>query len=124
MRTCLSPRWARTSPLALATKGVDAIGIMVVWGLRLQVGHALDRSPTASGPTEFQGRASSVYLCVGPWAGSSSDRPLGGVIAQRWGPTAPFWFAAVGSGARPSLSYGANSAHIAHADAGQPAQSR
>ena len=46
---------------------------------------------------EFQGRVGSVYV-VGLFLGLVIGQALGGVIADRWGLTAPFWFAFVGSG--------------------------
>ena len=48
-------------------------------------------------PREFQGRVGSVYV-VGLFLGLVIGQALGGVIAERWGLTAPFWFAFVGSG--------------------------
>jgi MFS family permease len=48
-------------------------------------------------PNEFQGRVASVYL-MGVFGGLVVGAALGGVIAARWGVTAPFWFAFVGSG--------------------------
>ena len=47
-------------------------------------------------PTEFQGRVGSVYM-VGVYGGLVIGAALGGVIAGRWGVTAPFWFAFTGS---------------------------
>ena len=40
---------------------------------------------------------------------------IGGVLAQHWGVTAPFWFAFVGSAVFVVLIWGQLS-HIAHAD--------
>jgi predicted MFS family arabinose efflux permease len=47
-------------------------------------------------PTELQGRVGAVNL-VGVYGGLVVGAAVGGVIAQRWGVTAPFWFAFVGS---------------------------
>jgi predicted MFS family arabinose efflux permease len=47
-------------------------------------------------PTELQGRVGSVNL-VGVFGGLVVGAGIGGVLAQRWGVTAPFWFAFVGS---------------------------
>lgn len=47
-------------------------------------------------PTEFQGRVSSVNG-VGVFSTLVVGALLGGVIASRWGVTAPFWFGFVGS---------------------------
>ena len=47
-------------------------------------------------PSELQGRVGAVNL-VGVFGGLVVGAAIGGVIAQRWGVTAPFWFAFVGS---------------------------
>ncbi|EON23202.1 MULTISPECIES: MFS transporter [Nocardioides] len=65
-------------------------------------------------PTEFQGRVGSVYmLCV--MGGMLIGSLLGGLIAQQWGVTAPWWFAFVGSGLTLALVW-RELAKIAHAD--------
>jgi uridine kinase/MFS family permease len=48
-------------------------------------------------PDVLLGRVASVYL-VGSLGGLALGSLLGGVIGQRWGVVAPFWFAFVGSG--------------------------
>jgi predicted MFS family arabinose efflux permease len=65
-------------------------------------------------PTEFQGRVGSVYL-VGVFGGLVIGQALGGLIADRWGLAAPFWFAFVGSAITLALVWRAVG-HIAHAD--------
>jgi predicted MFS family arabinose efflux permease len=73
-------------------------------------------------PTEYQGRVGSVYS-VGLYGGIVIGQVLGGLIADRWGLTAPFWFAFVGSGITLALIW-RSLAHVAHADqvaAEQPA---
>ena len=47
-------------------------------------------------PIRLQGRVSSVYL-LGVQAGIVVGGVLGGIIAERFGVTGPFWFAFVGS---------------------------
>lgn len=47
-------------------------------------------------PRELQGRVASVNM-VGLFAGMVIGQALGGVIAQLWGLTAPWWFAFVGA---------------------------
>jgi MFS family permease len=65
-------------------------------------------------PTQFQGRVGSVYmLCV--MGGMLGGSLLGGLIAHRWGVTAPWWFAFVGSGLTLALVW-RQLGHIAHAD--------
>jgi len=71
-------------------------------------------------PTELQGRVGSVNL-VGVFGGLVIGSGIGGVLAQHWGVTAPFWFAFVGSAVFIVLIWGQLS-HIAHADeAAEPA---
>ncbi len=65
-------------------------------------------------PTEYQGRVGSVYS-VGLYGGIVIGQALGGLIADRWGLTAPFWFAFVGSGITLALIW-RSLAHVAHAD--------
>lgn len=47
-------------------------------------------------PAELQGRVSSVNL-VGVFGGLVVGSGIGGLLAQHWGITAPFWFAFAGS---------------------------
>jgi MFS family permease len=47
-------------------------------------------------PTGLQGRVSSVYL-IGVQGGLVLGGLAGGLIADAWGITAPFWFGFVGS---------------------------
>jgi predicted MFS family arabinose efflux permease len=65
-------------------------------------------------PTELQGRVGSVNL-VGVYGGLVVGSGVGGLLAQHWGVTAPFWFAFVGSAIFVVLIWG-QLAHIAHAD--------
>lgn len=65
-------------------------------------------------PTELQGRVGSVNL-VGVYGGLVIGSGAGGVIAQQWGVTAPFWFAFVGSALFVVLIW-RQLVHIAHAD--------
>lgn len=65
-------------------------------------------------PTALQGRVGSVNL-VGVFGGLVVGSGLGGVLAERWGVTAPFWFAFVGSAVFVVLIW-RQLAHIAHAD--------
>ena len=65
-------------------------------------------------PTELQGRVGSVNG-IGVYGGMVVGSALGGLIAQTWGITAPFWFAFVGSAIFVVLIWG-QLRHIAHAD--------
>ncbi|MFN8031584.1 MAG: MFS transporter, partial [Dermatophilaceae bacterium] len=103
---------------ALTTNGWVAIAIMVVFGAYAFVWGTLSTAVRQRAvPTAFQGRVSSVYL-VGLFGGLVVGQLLGGVIAQRWGLTAPFWFAAVGSGLTLAAVW-RQLAYIAHADSGE-----
>lgn len=71
-------------------------------------------------PSEMQGRVGSVNL-VGTFGGLVIGSGIGGVVAQHWGVTAPFWFAFAGSAIFVVLIWG-QLVHIAHADeAAEPA---
>ena len=65
-------------------------------------------------PTELQGRVGSVNTSA-TFGGLVVGSALGGMLAQRFGVTAPFWFAFVGSAVFLVLIWGQLS-HIAHAD--------
>jgi predicted MFS family arabinose efflux permease len=65
-------------------------------------------------PSALQGRVGAVNL-MGVYGGLVVGAAIGGVIAQRWGVTAPFWFAFVGSAVFVVLIWGQLS-HIAHDD--------
>jgi len=66
-------------------------------------------------PGHLQGRVGGVNL-VACFGGLVVGSGLGGVLAQHWGVTAPFWFAFVGSAVFVVLIWG-QLHHIAHADA-------
>jgi len=65
-------------------------------------------------PSALQGRVGSVNL-VGVFGGLVVGSGIGGLLAQHWGLTAPFWFAFAGSAVFVVLIWGQLS-HIAHAD--------
>jgi predicted MFS family arabinose efflux permease len=69
-------------------------------------------------PTELQGRVGSVNL-LGVYGGLVIGAGVGGLVAQRWGVTAPFWFAFAGSAVFLVLIWG-QLVHIAHADEADP----
>jgi predicted MFS family arabinose efflux permease len=66
-------------------------------------------------PSAYQGRVGSVYW-VGLVGGLLVGQGLGGLIADHFGPAAPFWFAAVGSGVTLALVWRRLDS-IAHTDA-------
>lgn len=115
MRGCLLLEVLTHLALALTTAGWLAIAIMVVFGAYAFVwGTVSSVVRQRAVPQEFQGRVGSVYV-VGLFLGLVIGQGLGGVLAQRWGLTAPFWFAFVGSGVTLALVW-RQLAHIAHAD--------
>lgn len=101
--------------LALTTRPAIALGIMAVFGA-----HAFIWGTTSvtvrqrSVPHELQGRVSSVNS-LATFGGIVVGSALGGPIAARWGITAPFWFAFVGS-AVFVVAIWRELAHIRHAD--------
>ncbi|WP_346385651.1 MFS transporter [Nocardioides sp.] len=106
--------------LALTTVPWVAMAIFFVFGA-----HAFIWGTTSitvrqrAVPTELQGRVGSVNG-VGVYGGLVIGSAIGGAIAQRWGLTAPFWFAFVGSAIFVVLIWG-QLTHIAHADEQEPA---
>ena len=101
--------------LAFTTVAVVAMVIFFLFGA-----HAFIWATTSTTirqravPTSLQGRVGSVYS-IGVYAGLVGGAAVGGAIAQRWGVTAPFWFAFVGSAVFVVLIW-RELRHIAHAD--------
>jgi predicted MFS family arabinose efflux permease len=101
--------------LALTTVPAVALAVFFVFGA-----HAFVWGTTSSAvrqravPTEVQGRVTSVYM-IGVTGGIVVGSVVGGLVADRWGVTAPFWFAFVGSAVILVLIW-RQLAHIAHAD--------
>lgn len=69
-------------------------------------------------PNELQGRVGSVNL-IGIFGGLVLGAGIGGLLAQRYGVTAPFWFAFVGSAIFVCVIWG-QLRHIAHDEAAPP----
>jgi predicted MFS family arabinose efflux permease len=79
--------------LALTTSGWVAIVIMTVFGAyAFTWGTVSNTIRQRAVPTAYQGRVGSVYM-TGLFLGLVLGQAIGGPIAQRWGLTAPFWFA-------------------------------
>ncbi|MDQ4039082.1 MAG: MFS transporter [Actinomycetota bacterium] len=101
--------------LALATSPYVAMPVFFVFGA-----HAFIWGTTSitirqrAVPSELQGRVGSVNL-IGVFGGLVVGAGIGGLLAQHFGVTAPFWFAFVGSGVFVVLIWG-QLRHIAHAD--------
>lgn len=116
MKVCLSLEVLFHLSLALTTTGWVALVIMFVFGAYAFVwGTVSSTVRHRAVPTRFQGRVGSVYMmCV--FGGIVAGNALGGLLAERWGLTAPFWFAFVGAGVTLALVWRELS-HIAHAEA-------
>jgi MFS family permease len=65
-------------------------------------------------PTRFQGRVQGVYM-LGVTGGIVVGSVIGGLVADQWGVTGPFWFAFVGSAIFLVLIW-RQLDHVAHAD--------
>jgi MFS family permease len=104
--------------LALTTNAVVALGVFTVFGAHAFVWYTTATSVRQRAvPDELQGRVGGVNM-VGVFSTLVVGSALGGVIAQRWGITAPFWFAFVGSAVFVVLIWG-QLRHIAHGDEDQ-----
>ncbi len=101
--------------LALNTVPWVAMVVMFVFGA-----HAFIWGTTSTTvrhravPTGFQGRVQGVYM-IGVTGGIVLGSVIGGLIADLWGVTAPFWFAFVGSAIFLVLIW-RQLVHIAHTD--------
>jgi len=101
--------------LALTNRAWVAMSIFFVFGA-----HAFIWGTTSvtvrqrAVPLPLQGRVGSVNM-VGVFGGLVVGSGVGGVLAERWGVTAPFWFAFAGSAVFVVLIW-RQLAHIAHAD--------
>ncbi len=101
--------------LALTTTAWVAFAIFFVFGIHIAVwGTTATSIRHRAVPTEFQGRVGSVYM-VGVHGGIVIGAAIGGLIARKWGLTAPFWFAFVGS-ALILAAIWRSLRHIAHID--------
>jgi predicted MFS family arabinose efflux permease len=84
--------------LAVTTVPAIALAIFTVFGA-----HAFIWATTSTTvrqrvvPDALRGRVGSVNA-IGTYGGIVVGDAIGGLIAARWGVTAPFWFAFVGSG--------------------------
>ena len=101
--------------LALTTSPAVALPIFFVFGAHAFVwGTTSITVRQRAVPTALQGRVGSVNL-VGVFGGLVVGSGVGGLLAQHWGLTAPFWFAFAGSAVFVVLIWRQLS-HIAHAD--------
>lgn len=114
MRTGLIIETGTHLSLALTTVPWVAMVVLFVFGAHAFVwGTTSNTIRQRAVPTEYQGRVASVYMmCV--FGGLVIGAALGGMLAARWGVTAPFWFAFAGSAAILALIW-RQLDHIAHA---------
>lgn len=105
--------------LAVTTTPWVAMVIMFVLGAHAFVWGTTSRTVRMRAvPAHLQGRVGSLYS-IGVFGGIVAGQALGGVVAQIWGITAPFWFAFVGSAVILALIW-RELGHIAHADEALP----
>jgi len=97
MRVALSLEVLMHLAFALTNVGWVALVIMFVFGTYAFVWGTISTTVRQRlVPHELQGRVASVNM-VGVFGGMVIGQALGGVIAQVWGLTAPWWFAFVGA---------------------------
>ena len=105
--------------LALTTRAWVALGIFFVFGAHAFVwGTTSITVRQRAVPMHLQGRVGSVNM-VGVFGGLVIGSGVGGLLAERWGVTAPFWFAFAGSAVFVVLIW-RQLAHIAHDDEPAP----
>ncbi|MBF4563202.1 MFS transporter [Microbacterium sp. VKM Ac-2870] len=97
MRVCLSLEVVMHLAFALTTVPWVAFVIMFGFGVYAFVWATISTTVRQRlVPRELQGRIASVNM-VGVFGGLVIGQLLGGLIAQQWGLTAPWWFAFAGS---------------------------
>jgi MFS family permease len=100
--------------LALTRQPWVALLVMVVFGAHAFVwGTTSTTIRQRAVPGDLLGRVTSVYM-IGLVGGMVVGTALGGVLADVWGLTAPFWFGFVGSAVLVTLLW-RELGHIAHA---------
>jgi MFS family permease len=115
LRGCLTLEVLMHLALALNRSPAIAFAIMFGFGAYAFVWGTVSQTVRQRAvPTAYQGRVGSAYT-VGLYGGIVVGQALGGAIADRWGLTAPFWFAFVGSGITLVLIW-RSLGHVAHAD--------
>lgn len=101
--------------LALTSTPAVALVILFVFGAHVSVWSTTSNSIRQRAvPEAFQGRVGSVYM-TGVHGGLVVGAAVGGVIADVWGVTGPFWFAFGGSLILVGLLW-RELEHIAHAE--------
>ncbi|MEI2732382.1 MAG: MFS transporter [Dermatophilaceae bacterium] len=104
--------------LAVTRTPAVAMGILFLFGIHLAYWATIASSVRQRAvPADLQGRVGSVYV-MAMLGGMVIGNAVGGVLAARWGITAPYWFAFVGS-ALILAALWRELGHIAHEDARQ-----
>ena len=97
MRVCLILEVLMHLTFALTRSPIVAFALMFGFGLYAFVWGTISTTVRQRlVPMHLQGRISSVNM-VGVFGGLVIGQFLGGIIAQFWGPTGPWWFAFAGS---------------------------
>lgn len=103
--------------LALTTSPVVAGGVMALFGVHAVIWGSMSTTIRQRAvPAALLGRVTSVYM-IGSVGAFALGTLVGGVVAQRWGVLAPFWFAFAGAGLTTALVWRSID-HVAHA--GEP----
>ncbi len=101
--------------LALNTLPWVALSVFFVFGAHAFIWGTTSTSVRQRAvPTGVQGRVQGVYV-IGVTGGIVIGSAIGGLVAERWGVTGPFWFAFVGSAIFLALIW-RQLVHVAHAD--------
>jgi len=102
--------------LALTATPAVALGILGIFGIHIAywatTATAVRQRAT---PMELQGRVGAAYT-MAMLGGMAIGNVIGGVLAERWGILAPYWFGFVGSALLTALLWG-ELGHLAHEDA-------
>lgn len=104
--------------LALALTSSPAVALVVLFLFGIHIAYW---ATTASAvrqraiPMALQGRVGAVYV-MAMLGGMAAGSALGGVLADRWGILAPYWFGFVGSAILTALLW-RELGHVAHEDA-------
>lgn len=98
MRACLLLEVLMHGVLAVTTVAWLALVVMFLFGAYAFVWHNVSVTIRQRAvPAALQGRVGSVYT-MGVFGGMVLGQVVGGLIAERWGLAAPFWFAFLGAG--------------------------
>ncbi|MGL5818380.1 MAG: MFS transporter [Phycicoccus sp.] len=115
MKVCLTLEVLMHLALALTTVPLIAYVVMFGFGAYAFVWGSLSNAVRQRAtPEDLQGRVGSVYW-LGLTLGLIVGQLVGGTLADRFGASAPFWFAFAGSGITLTLVW-RQLDHIAHAD--------